>query len=215
MQDDVKTWLRQRTSHWRDWPPERLLAAKRAAGTQISVVIPARNEERTVGRVVGALRQALLTATPLVDEIVVVDSDSTDGTARAAERVTPDEAAELEDIVREMRVAVEAAELLRYSDANARLHARIRVIAAHDTATSIIERLRAQLVRHQFALALIPGRPAVSLAQHEQIVAAVVARDPVAAEAAMRDHITSVIEALSSLAGQQAGPGTSPRSMAR
>jgi glucosyl-3-phosphoglycerate synthase len=86
MQDHVRTWLRQRTSHWQDWPPERLLAAKRAAGTRISVVIPARNEERTVGRVVAALRQALLTATPLVDEIIVVDSDSTDGTARAAER---------------------------------------------------------------------------------------------------------------------------------
>jgi DNA-binding FadR family transcriptional regulator len=64
-------------------------------------------------------------------------------------------------------------------------------------------------------VSLIPGRPAVSLAQHEQIVAAVVARDPVAAEAAMRDHITSVIEALSGLAGQQAGTGGSPRSMAR
>src|SRR5882757_11156914 len=86
MQDHVRTWLRQRTSHWQDWPPERLLAAKRAAGTRISVVIPARNEERTVGRVVAALRQALLTATPLVDEIIVVDSDSTDGTARAAAR---------------------------------------------------------------------------------------------------------------------------------
>jgi glucosyl-3-phosphoglycerate synthase len=86
MQDHVRTWLRQSTSHWQDWPPERLLAAKRAAGTRISVVIPARNEERTVGRVVAALRQALLTATPLVDEIIVVDSDSTDGTGRAAER---------------------------------------------------------------------------------------------------------------------------------
>lgn len=86
MQDHARTWLRQRTSHWQDWPPERLLAAKHATGTRISVVIPARNEERTVGRVVAALRQALLTATPLVDEIIVVDSDSTDGTARAAER---------------------------------------------------------------------------------------------------------------------------------
>lgn len=86
MQDHVKTWLRQRTSHWQDWPPDRLLAAKRDMGTRISVVIPARNEERTVGRVVAALRQALVTATPLVDEIIVMDSDSTDGTARAAER---------------------------------------------------------------------------------------------------------------------------------
>jgi glucosyl-3-phosphoglycerate synthase len=39
-----------------------------------------------VGRVVGALRQVLLIGTPLVDEIVVIDSDSTDGTGRAAER---------------------------------------------------------------------------------------------------------------------------------
>ena len=131
--------------------------------------------------------------------------------ARAAERITPPQAAELTGVIQEMRDAVAAAELLRYSDANARLHARIRSIAAHDTATSMIERLRAQLVRHQFSVSLIPGRPAVSLAQHEQIVAAVVAHDPVAAEAAMRDHITSVIEALGSLAEEQAGAGRSAR----
>jgi DNA-binding GntR family transcriptional regulator len=124
--------------------------------------------------------------------------------ARAAERVTPAQAAELEDIVREMRAAVGAAELLRYSGCNARLHALIRAIAAHGTATGMIERLRAQLVRHQFALALIPGRPAVSLAEHERIVAAIVARDPAAAGAAMRDHITSVIDSLSDLASEQA-----------
>jgi DNA-binding FadR family transcriptional regulator len=35
-------------------------------------------------------------------------------------------------------------------------------------------------------------------------VAAIVARDPAAAEAAMRDHITSVIDSLSSLASEQA-----------
>ena len=62
------------------------MTAKQRTGTRISVVIPARNEERTVGRVVGALRQVLLIGTPLVDEIVVIDSDSTDGTGRAAER---------------------------------------------------------------------------------------------------------------------------------
>ncbi len=91
MQDQARTWLQRQTTRWQDWPPERLVEAKRRAGTRISVVIPARNEERTVGRVVGTLRQALLVGTPLVDtplvdEIVVVDSDSTDETAQAAER---------------------------------------------------------------------------------------------------------------------------------
>jgi DNA-binding GntR family transcriptional regulator len=132
--------------------------------------------------------------------------------ARAAERVTPAEAAELWQVIAGMREAVESAELMRYSDANARLHALIRKIAAHQTATGIIERLRGQMVRHQFMLSLVPGRPAVSLAQHERIVAAIVAGNPAEAEAAMRDHITSVIDSLSSLpAGrarrQGAGPG--------
>ena len=119
--------------------------------------------------------------------------------ARAAERVTAAQAGLLEQIILEMREAVAAAELLRYSDANARLHGLVRTIAAHQTATGILERLRAQLVRHQFALSLVPGRPAVSLAQHERIVAAIIARDPAEARAAMEEHITGVIDALRSL----------------
>lgn len=131
--------------------------------------------------------------------------------ARAAERVTPAQAGELEQIIQDMREAVAAGELLRYSDTNARLHALIREIAAHGTAAGIIERLRAQLVRHQFALSLIPGRPAVSLAQHERIAAAIIAGDPAGAEAAMHEHISSVIDALRSLPHDGAG-GVSVRS---
>jgi DNA-binding GntR family transcriptional regulator len=120
--------------------------------------------------------------------------------ARAAQRATTDDIDELQEIIGQMRAAVAAVELVRYSDANARLHALIRRIAAHQTATGIIERLRAQMVRHQFMLSLVPGRPAVSLAQHERIVAAIAARDSAQAETAMRDHITSVIESLGSIA---------------
>ena len=120
--------------------------------------------------------------------------------ARAAQRATSADIEELQEIIRQMREAVAAAELIRYSDANARLHSLIRRIADHRTATGIIERLRAQLVRHQFMLSLVPGRPTVSLAQHERIVAAIAARDPAQAEAAMRDHITSVIESLTAIA---------------
>jgi glucosyl-3-phosphoglycerate synthase len=86
MPDQAAAWLRQRSSHWPDWPTGQLLKAKQDGGTRISVVIPARNEERTVGRVVTTLRRALLVDAPLVDEIVVMDSDSTDGTAQVAAR---------------------------------------------------------------------------------------------------------------------------------
>jgi DNA-binding GntR family transcriptional regulator len=116
--------------------------------------------------------------------------------ARAATRVTGEQASELDEIGLLMRRAVTAGEFRRYSDLNARLHGLIREIAGHRTADGIIETLRGQLIRHQFMVSLHPGRPAVSLAQHERIIAAIRAHDPAGAEAAMRDHIASVIATL-------------------
>ncbi|MEU8243839.1 GntR family transcriptional regulator [Actinoplanes missouriensis] len=119
--------------------------------------------------------------------------------AQAAERVTEEQASELDEIGLLMRRAVEAGEFRRYSDLNARLHALIRTIAGHATADRLIDTLRAQLARHQFMLSLLPGRPLVSLPQHERIITAIRDHDPRAAEEAMRDHIASVIEVLRSL----------------
>lgn len=116
--------------------------------------------------------------------------------ARAAELATDDDADELAAIGQDMRDAVAGGEPLRYSDLNARLHAKLRDISEHGTARRIIEELRGQMVRHQFQIALQPGRSSVSLKQHEAIIAAVVARDPIAAESAMRAHIASVMDAL-------------------
>jgi len=62
-----------------------LLEQKKRQGTTVSVVIPARNEERTVAEVVTALRP-LMSDTGLVDELVVMDSDSTDETFAVAAR---------------------------------------------------------------------------------------------------------------------------------
>jgi len=73
------------TSRWQDWPARRLAARKRELGTTVSVVIPARNEEATVGEVVSRIA-TLAAGTGLVDELVVIDSDSTDNTSEAAAR---------------------------------------------------------------------------------------------------------------------------------
>jgi DNA-binding GntR family transcriptional regulator len=116
--------------------------------------------------------------------------------ARAAERVTDEEASELDEIGLLMRRAVAEGEFRRYSDLNQRLHATIRRVAGHRAAEGLIETLRGQLVRHQYMLSLLPGRPAISLPQHERIIAAVRSRDTGAAEAAMREHIASVIDTL-------------------
>ncbi len=77
---EVGTWLARRSSKAGDRTIDELVAAKR--GTTVSVVIPARNEEATVGAIVTALREELLGV--LVDEILVVDSHSTDATAEVA-----------------------------------------------------------------------------------------------------------------------------------
>jgi DNA-binding GntR family transcriptional regulator len=119
--------------------------------------------------------------------------------ARAAQRVTDEQASELDEVGLLMRRAVTAGELRRYSELNERLHTLIRAAARHRTADSLIATMRGQLVRHQYPLSLLPGRPAVSLSQHERIIDAIRARSPEAAEQAMRAHIASVIEALRGL----------------
>ncbi|WP_062379650.1 GntR family transcriptional regulator [Demequina pelophila] len=121
---------------------------------------------------------------------------------RAAERVRDDQAAELETIGAAMRVAVATGDVVTYGQLNGRLHATLRDIAHHGKANRIIERLHGQMVRHQFALSRVPGRPAVSLDQHLAIIDGVVSRDPARAEQAMREHIGSVIDVLRTFEGR-------------
>lgn len=116
--------------------------------------------------------------------------------AKAAERATSAEINELERIIADMRTAVEAAELNRYSDLNRTLHQCIRDACRHATAVGIVDGLRNQTVRHQYRVAFLPGRPAVSLSEHEAIVEAIAAREPAEAEQAMRAHLDSVIKAI-------------------
>jgi glucosyl-3-phosphoglycerate synthase len=51
---------------------------------RVAVVIPARDEEQTIADVVSQIRRELVEAVPLVDELVVMDSLSSDNTAAAA-----------------------------------------------------------------------------------------------------------------------------------
>ncbi|MCU0265229.1 MAG: glucosyl-3-phosphoglycerate synthase [Actinomycetia bacterium] len=83
MRPDVERWLARRTSSSADWPPGLLRAAKHA--TTVSVVLPALDEQETVGAIVETVRGHLVDVPePLVDEVVVMDSGSTDRTAEVA-----------------------------------------------------------------------------------------------------------------------------------
>jgi glucosyl-3-phosphoglycerate synthase len=74
----------RRTFHWDDWDLATLVERKRTTGLSTSLVVPARNEAATVGAVVTRVREALMETAALLDEIVVIDSDSTDETHSVA-----------------------------------------------------------------------------------------------------------------------------------
>ncbi|MDT7800602.1 MAG: hypothetical protein QOI78_4035, partial [Actinomycetota bacterium] len=106
------------------------------------------------------------------------------------------EIAELRELGDAMRAAVSSGDVVGYSGLNQRLHRRVREIGGQRTAEQVLERLRGQSVRHQFRLAMRPGRPQVSLPEHLAIIDAVCAHHPVEAAEAARVHLQSVIEAL-------------------
>jgi glucosyl-3-phosphoglycerate synthase len=84
---DARAWFEHRTTSvtgLAEADLDALLRAKRRGGHRISVVLPARNEQATVGRLVTDVRERWMTGLPLVDELLVVDSDSTDATAAVA-----------------------------------------------------------------------------------------------------------------------------------
>lgn len=84
--EEVERWLADRSWSAADRPLDQLLDLKRAAGTTVSVVLPALDEEATVGAIVEVVRRELIEGlpVPLVDELVVVDSGSADRTAEVA-----------------------------------------------------------------------------------------------------------------------------------
>lgn len=95
-----------------------------------------------------------------------------------------------------MSKAVAGGEPLVYSRLNHELHDRIREFSGQQVAVGLLERLNGQLVRHRFQLALRPGRPQQSLSEHLAMIESIRARDPQAAEAAVRTHLAGVIDAL-------------------
>lgn len=87
MRPDARAWFEHRTTtatSLAQLDVDALLLAKRRGGHRISVVLPARNEETTVGVLVRDLVARWVTDVPLVDEVVVIDSNSTDATAEVA-----------------------------------------------------------------------------------------------------------------------------------
>ena len=82
MHPAAAAWFARRTSAAADWPVPLLVQAK--GEVRVSVVLPALDEEPTVGAIVAGVRR-LADATGLVDEVLVLDSGSVDQTAAVAD----------------------------------------------------------------------------------------------------------------------------------
>ena len=79
------TWLETNTFHYSEFSDiHRLVEAKQNKNLKISLCLPTLNEEKTIAKEIIVMRSELMTRYPLVDELIVIDSGSTDNTVETA-----------------------------------------------------------------------------------------------------------------------------------
>ncbi|AEA25871.1 transcriptional regulator, GntR family [Pseudonocardia dioxanivorans CB1190] len=119
--------------------------------------------------------------------------------AKAAQRITAEEKKSLRALGDELRVAVDEGDVMAYTRVNQEVHRAVRDISRHETAGVMLDRLRTQSVRYHYTVALLPGRPAVGMREHVEVIESVCSGDADRAEQTMRAHLLSVVDALQQL----------------
>ena len=78
-------WLETNTFHYSEFSDiHRLVEEKHKKNLKISLCLPTLNEEKTIAKEIIVMRSELMTRYPLVDELIVIDSGSTDNTVDIA-----------------------------------------------------------------------------------------------------------------------------------
>ena len=78
-------WMKNNTFHYSEFSDlNRLVEAKRKKNLKISLCLPTLNEEKTIAKEIIIMKSELMVRYPLLDEIVIVDSGSTDKTREIA-----------------------------------------------------------------------------------------------------------------------------------
>ena len=194
---DVTLRLREAITHGRLMPNERLVEADLAGQYRVNrahirtalamldqegLVVRERNRGARVRAITDA--EALeIAETRLAIEAMVA--------RQAAARANAADRKALRAIEADMRAAVAGEDYSGFSQCNAALHREVQRIAGNATASRILDTLKSHLLRLQYRVILLPGRPQTSLAEHRAIVDALCKGDGDAAEAAMRRHLES------------------------
>ncbi|MFC1468013.1 glucosyl-3-phosphoglycerate synthase [Verrucomicrobiota bacterium] len=82
----LKKWIDNNTFHHSQfWDLKKLVEEKERQGLKISLCLPTLNEENTIGKEIVIFKSELMDRYPLVDEIAVIDSGSSDKTREISE----------------------------------------------------------------------------------------------------------------------------------
>jgi glucosyl-3-phosphoglycerate synthase len=82
----VDRWFAESSFHHSEFSDlERLVELKEKQGLSISAILPTLDEAETIGHIVRSARRELMENVPLIDELLVIDSDSSDDTRAIAE----------------------------------------------------------------------------------------------------------------------------------
>jgi glucosyl-3-phosphoglycerate synthase len=85
MSSKSASWLKRNTYHHSDFSDiKKLVEMKRKKGLKISLCLPTLNEEKTIAKEIIIMKSELMLRYPLLDEIAVIDSGSTDKTREIA-----------------------------------------------------------------------------------------------------------------------------------
>ena len=81
----INEWLKTNTFHHSEfWDIRHIVQEKERLNLTLSLCIPTLNEEKTIGKEIVLFKSELMTRYPLLDEIAVIDSGSTDQTRAVA-----------------------------------------------------------------------------------------------------------------------------------
>lgn len=82
---NLNDWIKNNTTHHSQfWDLKKLVEEKEKQNLKISLCLPTLNEEKTIGKEIVMFKSELMDRYPLLDEIAVIDSGSSDATAEIA-----------------------------------------------------------------------------------------------------------------------------------